>query len=80
MRIFAVKDTRTAGNWLKKAAAIYGRIAEKYKTMSELFPFSGANGTGCTADRNNAQSILKLAIECTELESQAMSIIATCLK
>lgn len=65
---------------LEKAAAIYGRIVENYKMMSELFPFSGENGAGCTADRNNAQDLMKLARDCSELESQAMSIIATSLK
>ena len=65
---------------LDKAALLYGSIAEKYKTMQELFPFSGENGSGCTADRGNAPALLKLAQECAGLEAQAMSIIKASLQ
>ena len=74
----STKSARLKG--LEKAAAIYGQIVEKYHTMNELFPFSGENGAGCMADRTNAPALLKLARECSELESQAMSIIAASLQ
>jgi hypothetical protein len=65
---------------LEKAASLYGQVAERYKSMNELFPFSGANGSGCIADRNNAPAVLKLARECSELEERALSEIEAVLK
>ncbi len=65
---------------LEKAASLYGQIAERYRTMCELFPFSGANGSGCNADRNNAPAVVKLARECSELEERAIAEIEAVLK
>jgi hypothetical protein len=65
---------------LEKAAGIYKQIAERYKAMCELFPFSGENGSGCSADRGNAPALLKLARECFELEEKAVALIEACLK
>lgn len=60
---------------LKKAADLYERIAGKYEELTRLFPFSGSNGIGGTADRSRAPEGLKLARECFELEEQAMTVI-----
>jgi hypothetical protein len=65
---------------LDKAVSLYSQISGKYKVMSELFPFSGENGSGCKADRGNASAVLKLARECLELETEAMAIISASLK
>ncbi len=60
---------------LGKAAELYNQIAGKYEELTRIFPFSGSNGEGGTADRSKAPEALKLARECFELEEQAMQII-----
>ncbi len=65
---------------LEKAAVLYGQIAGHYKSMSELFPFSGVNGSDCKADRSNAPAVLKLARECSELEEKAVAEMEAVLK
>lgn len=69
-----------AGNYsgfkeLDKASELYNRIAGKYDELTRLFPFSGINGTGGTADAEKAPAGLTLAKECFELEEQAMNIL-----
>lgn len=73
--------TKTIGmKSLEKAAELYVQIAERFKAMGELFPFSGENGSGCNADRNKAPAVLKLARECLDLEEKAIEVIASSLK
>jgi hypothetical protein len=61
---------------LDKAAELYGAVADRYEKMCELFPFSGSNGVGCNADRNNVPAVLELFKECSLLEEEAMTLIA----
>ena len=64
---------------LAKPAVLYRQIAEKYKRMTELIPFSGANGVGASVDRTMLPEVLGLARECKDLEEQAMSLIGEAL-
>jgi hypothetical protein len=65
---------------LDKAAALYEQIADRFGKMSGLYPFSGENGAGSTADRSRAPELLVLARECRTLEDEAMQLIAKALK
>lgn len=64
---------------LEKAAGLYNQITGKYEELTRLFPFSGSNGSGGTADRSKAPEGLKLVRECFELEEQAMKDIKNVL-
>ena len=62
-----------------EARRLYRQIAEKYKRMTDLIPFSGANGVGASVDRTMLPEVLGLARECKDLEEQAMSLIGEAL-
>lgn len=60
---------------LDKTASLYKEAAGNFKQMAELFPFSGVNGVGCTADRSKAPEIMRLVKETKPLEEQAIKLI-----
>ena len=76
---YSVARNSAAFKGLAKPAVLYRQIAEKYKRMTELIPFSGANGVGASVDRTMIPEVLGLARECEDLEEQAMSLIGEAL-
>ena len=64
---------------LEEAVKLYRRVSDRYKQLTELVPFSGCNGRGCTVDRKNIPEILKLIRECRDLEESAISVVSKVL-
>ncbi len=65
---------------IDKAAVRYEQVADRFGKMSEMFPFSGENGAGSTAERRKAPELLVLAKDSKALEEEAMQLIAATLE
>lgn len=63
---------------LEQAAGLYRQVADMYKEMTVLVPFSGPEGT--PVDRSKVPALLELVRKCLDLEEQAMAVIEEALE
>lgn len=75
-----INETSEQLRGINKAAELFTQIADKYKQLTALFPFSGCNGSGCTIDRGNIPEGLNIIRECFALEEDAFRCIKSVLK
>ena len=65
---------------LDEPARLFGRVAELYRQLAALVPFSGVNGRGCSVNRKSIPEVLRIVKECRDLESMAMKAIEKALE
>ena len=65
---------------LGKAILNYRQIIKKFNRLTQLFPFTGSSGSGCTIDRSGIPEALNTIRECLALEEEAFHHIESVLE